>query len=269
MNNDGMAFASIFLKWYRHMLQLTNLIGCGKRTFPVILFLGFTIVSQAQETFCDRLIATILLSDTTNFKKMMRSRIAANCKGAHGSSPLGVACSNGEITMVELLLKKGADPNVMQFYKGNAIGTPLFDAVFLYSQQLEPILEDTRNGERSIGRVYDYTIKDDIVKLLISNGADVKVVDYERNTLLMNAARFGRPSILKLLAEKGVDINAQNDDGYTALMNGVFSADSISVRILLELGADAKIKDISGKTALDYATVKGLRDIALMLKEND
>lgn len=61
--------------------------------------------------------------------------------------------------------------------------------------------------------------RENIVDLLIENGANVSASSQDGWTPLHNAANNGHLSILKKLIEKGADVNVKKDDGYIALHN--------------------------------------------------
>ena len=56
-----------------------------------------------------------------------------------------------------------------------------------------------------------------MVKLLVENGADIDVKDYEGCSSLMWASLEGHLEIVKYLVKNGADINIKNEDGKTAL----------------------------------------------------
>ena len=57
----------------------------------------------------------------------------------------------------------------------------------------------------------------ELVKSLISQGADVNVKDKENATSLMRAVSRNYEGIVKELLEKGADVNAVNNWGYSPL----------------------------------------------------
>lgn len=94
--------------------------------------------------------------------------------GSDGESALHRACKGERASIISILLKKGANPNIREKNSGK---TPLMKAI------------KTRNVA--------------ITKLLISNGADVNVRDNNGNTALSIAKEARTTEIIKLLTEAG------------------------------------------------------------------
>ena len=153
--------------------------------------------------------------------------------------------------LVELLIQQGADINVKDGWGHN---TPLY-----YS--IGNMLSTTNNDNSNV----------DIMKLLIDNGADVKM---EGNTLIHLAARTGKTEVVQLLLEKGADISAKDDRGRTAL-HRIFdfsNSDSDKARLskdmvglLLAKGLDVNLKDKNGRTPLHLAAGSADKDIIKLL----
>lgn len=92
------------------------------------------------------------------------------------------------------------------------------------------------------------------VKLLILKGAvDVNTKDKLGSTALINASSEGHLEIVKFLVSKGADLNIKNKYGYTALMKAANEGHLEVVKFLVKSGADVNIKDKSGDTALHNA----------------
>lgn len=75
----------------------------------------------------------------------------------------------------------------------------------------------------------------------------------EGYTALMHASNWGNMDVLKLLVSKGANLNIQSDDGVTALMCAAMSLQTEAVKYLLDQGADVRLKSVTGSTVLDCA----------------
>lgn len=233
--------------------------------FLIVFLLMFIHMSFCQSSMCDSLLNIITLDNNTRAKSIIsKPNFDINCISEFGSSPLGVAARRGNIELVKYLLKKGADPNIKQNGKFAPGRTPIFDATFIYEQELEPNL----SLERPIKK-YNYKIKDEIVKLLIKYGADIYVVDDTGGTLLMWASTYNRIHLIELFIKIGVNINTQDKFGSTALMDAVANNHPDITKLLLEAGADISLKDNKDQTALDTAKEKGYADIVDLLQASE
>ena len=98
----------------------------------------------------------------------------------------------------------------------------------------------------------------EIVKLLLENGADLNLKDVYGNTALMlsciNSNTSSNIETVKLLLENGADINLKNDLEYTALMLSCMNSNNGSnietFKLLLDYEANINLKNINGYTAL-------------------
>ncbi|MEG1665378.1 ankyrin repeat domain-containing protein [Chryseobacterium sp.] len=239
------------------------------KKFFVLIFCVFFSVVKSQNLLCEKLKNAILKEDVVEFKKIIKTKVDVNCISKNEHTPLGIACSRGNIDFVKILLENKANPNIPQYYKGEPLGTSLFDALRFCEQQLEPKLVDVtqlnlKKKKKKLEKCNN-DIKDNITKLLIKNGANVKFVDSNKTTALMIASMYGRSEILKLLLNKGVNINARDNDGNTALIYASSNNDYTSVNILILAGADVLIKGNDGKTALDIANENKFEKIKKLL----
>jgi ankyrin repeat protein len=97
--------------------------------------------------------------------------------------------------------------------------------------------------------------KADLVKKMLTCGADVNLKTTEGWYPLHTAAYYGPPEMIDLLVSKGANVNAPGDyDGWTPLHMASQQDDPAVVKALLKDGADKTIKSSGGKTAAEMAT---------------
>jgi ankyrin repeat protein len=126
-----------------------------------------------------------------------------------GQTPFLTASRAADLTVMRLLLKNGADPNISTF-EGT---TPLMAAA-------------------GVNWVYDQTFDEgpaarlEAVKLCLELGNDVNAINSMGLTALMGAANRGSDDIIKFLVEKGAKLDFKDKEGRTALSwaEGVFLA---------------------------------------------
>jgi len=134
-------------------------------------------------------------------------------KGTDGATALCHAAVRGKNAIVELLLSKGADPNLhgMHDSTGNYT-TPLIVAGI--SNHLET------------------------VKLLLSKGAKVDKRSNKGHTALMEAAKQPSAATVKWLIAEGANVNARSSHGQTALIFAAYNGQIEIIKLLLAAGAD-------------------------------
>ncbi|HKA22456.1 MAG TPA: ankyrin repeat domain-containing protein [Blastocatellia bacterium] len=140
--------------------------------------------------------------------------------------------------LVQLVLKRGADPNARTRYGGSI----LVDAAFSGPDQYE------------------------IVKLLLDAGAEINQTSASGWTALMAVIWRGTARTTNLLLQRGADINMRSQDGRTALILAVSRGNTSAVKRLLQLGADANVIDGYGKTALMIAEEVGKHGLVCLLE---
>lgn len=186
-------------------------------------------------------------------------------------TPLMIAISKGNLEVVDILFKLGADVNAKNSLKGGSL-TPLMIALMRM---------DITKGQELSSKA--------IVFRLLEAKPDIHAVNSAGNTALMTAIYMGNSSMYETLIElgsdvehvgklgrrpflmctkvedfnffasRGVDIHAVNSTGQTALLiqSCGQNKDTSVVRHLLKMGLDINHKDTQGLTALAYAASLG------------
>ena len=93
-----------------------------------------------------------------------------------------------------------------------------------------------------------------IIKLLISKGADVNLTNNIGSSALLVGSGFAQSEIIEILISKGSNLNQKGEGGLTPLMYAANKDKPKTIWLLLAKGADFKMKDEIGKTVMDYAT---------------
>jgi ankyrin repeat protein len=116
--------------------------------------------------------------------------------------------------------------------------------------------------------------QESIVRMLIENGADVKLTvtghgtglgDFGMATALHFAATNGNMEIVKILVASGAGVEATTKCGLTALHMAARKGNDEALRILIEHGADFKATDDDGWTVLHTAVGGGHTIVIRML----
>jgi ankyrin repeat protein len=155
-----------------------------------------------------------------------------------GLTPLQLAASHGYEHCVRDLLEKGARPDS----QNNKVGCSalMFAAAF---------------GELGA------------VQTLLAGGATVDLKTPDGETALMLAAWGGHQQVVKLLISNGADINARGGPlGGTALHSALWEGHAHVIAELLRTpGIDPLLPDLTGKTPRQIAQDTGRDEIARML----
>lgn len=111
----------------------------------------------------------------------------------------------------------------------------------------------------------------EVFQLLLSYGADVNMQDLKGDSpliLAINAPRFfHRLNIVRELISCGADVNHKNHLGQTALHRACLLGCCDVVAILLQAGAAVHIKDHKGKMAIEHTPRVSLLFIAVQASE--
>lgn len=144
------------------------------------------------------------LTDTT---ARPRSTRQADPAWTQGTTALMKAALLGSPADLKVLLTAGADPNVA-------------------------------NGEGSTALMWAATRGIDSVELLLKSGAHPNGRDAQGFTALMLAAgHSGSPDVMRRLISAGADVNAVTSHPWAALRGAVRAGDLLKVRLLLDAGA--------------------------------
>ena len=173
---------------------------------------------------------------------LLQSGIDMNCR-ARGSTPLLTALRMGDKILIKRLLSLGADPNL------EAI--PLQQTVSLNNLETTEILLQKGadpNLKNQIGDTAIYSaITTEMLKLLMDYNADVNVRNNSGCTFLHRCVFDDYTNLISLFLDRVVNINETDLDRCTCLH---YTVDSETVQTLIEAGADPRIQNWRGNTPL-------------------
>ncbi|KAJ7659436.1 ankyrin repeat-containing domain protein, partial [Mycena olivaceomarginata] len=183
--------------------------------------------------------STLWVAAASDLLETARHLLKRGMSREEKSLSLQVAAQCGHISMVQLLIAKGADVNARVGYYGSA----LHIAVTL--------------GHH------------DITRLLITEGADVNVQGGEYGSVLQSAVSWDDEDIVRVLIEKGADVNAQFGEHGSALELAAasYSCQEDLVRFLIDKGANVDAHGGEYGGALQAASGRGYTVIARLLVE--
>jgi len=193
-------------------------------------------------------------------------------------TPLNNAMSNNHLSVVNLLLEKGARCAEGEMPKTGGLDNVELVKILLAHGAIPDLhrVENKEIAELLLQHGADvnnrdcknqtplHTIEDArVVKSLIAHGADVNAKDSNNNTPL----HLAPVSKSRILLSHGADVNAQTrGEGWTPLHLAAMHGSSKLTGILLNHGADKGIKDGIGLTALSWAEGLERSDVVKVLR---
>jgi ankyrin repeat protein len=234
---------------------------------------------------------------------ILLARYCSNLRDSHGRTPLLIAVENDQTTVIKLLLKKDADPELKDHHGRTPLSLAIekgyeFSKGFLESegnagpQVIEnwtPLphtattmrmfkgkpLSTSGGSNLDVRTSLDHTHPSymvngedfNIIRLIHKTGANPDINATDGRAPLSYAAEHGRLDIVGLLLEKGADPNKKAIDGRTPLSYAAGHGRLDIVGLLLDKGADPNEKAIDGRTPLLYAAENGHFTIAKLLLE--
>lgn len=161
----------------------------------------------------------------------------------------------GDIEQARAWLDAGLDPNT----QGDRIGSGLMvaawegnlDLMELFVRRGADIDRSNRRGETALMHAA-WKGQIEAVRWLLANGARVEREPMQW-TALHYAVFAGQEEIAALLLERGADLNARSPNGSSVLMIAVYEGREDMARRLLARGADVGVRNENGDGALEWA----------------
>ena len=210
-------------------------------------------------------------------EKLLNMGARVDPQDCNGATPLHIACANGPLELVQILLKHNAIVNKKD--KWNY--TPLHDT--LDSKAIISIVEillengadiDARNGlgQTPLHQALHIAVSKrnvQILKCLIANGANINKQNGHDETPLHWACSNGYLEGVIELLKHNAEVNTVNEDCAMSPLHSAANGGHLEiVQELLNHNANIDFRDIANNTALHIATENGYIEIVKTLLEN-
>uniref|UniRef100_A0A8D3E3K1 non-specific serine/threonine protein kinase n=1 Tax=Scophthalmus maximus TaxID=52904 RepID=A0A8D3E3K1_SCOMX len=191
-----------------------------------------------------------------------------NQPNKHGTPPLLIAAGCGNIQIIEVLMRKGADIQAHDKSGTNAI---YYAARHGHVETLKflngkkcPLDVQDKSGETALHVAARYG-NVDVVNYLCSIRANPDLSDREQETPLHCAAWHGYSAVARALCQSGCNVDAKNREGESPLLTASARGFVDIVECLAAHRADLEATDKDGHTALHLAVRRCQVDVVRCL----
>uniref|UniRef100_A0A3P9IYB1 non-specific serine/threonine protein kinase n=1 Tax=Oryzias latipes TaxID=8090 RepID=A0A3P9IYB1_ORYLA len=187
-----------------------------------------------------------------------------NQPNKHGTPPLLIAAGCGNIQIIEVLMRKGAEIQANDKSGANAVYYAarhghVETLRFLHEKKC-PLNVQDKSGETALHVAARYG-NVDVVSYLCTIQADPNLADREQEIPLHCAAWHGYSAVARALCQAGCDVNATNREGESPLLTASARGFVDIVECLVEHRADLQATDKHGRTPLHLAAKNGSLEV--------
>ena len=182
--------------------------------------------------------------------------------GAAGEryAPLMVLCIERQVTLVDLFLQAGANPNVRLRSSATALLVCLEDLVGLTAGPISPADEERRKAIQDCRSMIDLLIK--------HSGEGIKNTFTKNATLLHILAEYNNEEYTRRFCRLGLDINAKDVAGSTPAHLAAMRGNMAALRVLVdEFNCDLTSHTTAFRFKVTPSTSSQLRDSAFTLTD--
>lgn len=192
---------------------------------------------------------------------LLKNGVNPNIKADDDIYPIFRASDTNSIELLKLLKNYNADFKVLDDDKESILFTPIKInnyTMVKYIIEMEPSLTNTTNKDGITPLdIASYNNFEDIVELLISNGADLNLQDNNGYSPLLYAIENYSYETVELLVNNGANLNSKTVNRITPLMKIAYLGQDSLFDLLIKYKIDIDAVDKNGLSALTYACAKG------------
>jgi ankyrin repeat protein len=205
---------------------------------------GFLILSQAALANERLLFQAIEENNINKVADALGTVSDIDTLNVHGDTALIQAARSGNLEIMSLLLKKGANVNKLNSVKRDILNISI-----------------SRKDPK-------------MARWALENGIDPTMLTsvYEGSALIY-ACHQAQVEIVEMLIKAGAPLDRVNNLGWTALLETTILGDGLKpyqeiARLLIEAGADPLIADRENRSPIDHATSRGQLEVLEILKRS-
>jgi ankyrin repeat protein len=213
------------------------------------------------------LMEAITSSSAATVKRLADYGADITVRNSQGNTPLHFAVIMERSDLVTMLLSLGAS-----IHARNTDGkTPFVLALNISPRMVSTLLTKDRiyaaddNGYSPLHIAILNGAPENVVRIILDQGAKITAVDLEGRTPLRIAVDRDNWEVAKLLADNGSDLFSSAGDGKTPA--GIALAKGVPAIRALFSGRSINSRDAGGNTILHYAAQTGSRELILLLLE--
>ena len=203
-------------------------------------------------------------------KKALRHSLRNLDRGdpKYNQSPLSHAAENGHERVVQLLLDRGAEPNMVDKSGRSALLWAVLNEHQAVAEQLLARGADVDRRDRVQWTALHFAVRSrstHMANLMLDMGADVSAKIKGGYTALHLAVFFRAPTLIRLLVQNGASMSSRSSNAYTPLEYAVKGGEFSIVELLLDLGASFSTPSPRAWTAIHEAISREDEPLIILL----
>ncbi|QOD38396.1 ankyrin repeat domain-containing protein [Candidatus Wolbachia massiliensis] len=210
--------------------------------------------------------------------------LSINDPGCNGFTPLHLAAEAGHLEVTEFLIAKKADiyarnadgsnalhvaaanghKDIVEFFLGDKCGTyvRIMDTPGISIASYQGVSIDTADTDGWTSLHYASCNGElEVVKFLVSKGANIYAENIYKNKALHTAALHGRKNVVEFFLNRGLDVKERGELGYTPLHSAAKEGRIEVIKFLLAKGASIHDRSTGGSKPVHTAALEGHKNV--------